>query len=139
MQPITFGAAYFFTDNYLNGYDKQENIPTRRKNEAQFINHLAQTTGDSFTAFTGYAQSAEKSRINHPQLGLGYAVVTNKITNNFSDYFNAKEYKRDDSMDGHALIEALDEANERGELQRFDVFEELEIAEDNRRVSGIRV
>ncbi len=124
MQPITFGAAYFFTKNYLDGYDKQKFALTRQEDQLQFINHLVQVTGDSDIYSNGFPQAAERAMINHPQLGEGFAVVTDKVTNNFRAYSEAKLNKTDYYVDGRALVRALDQATKRSELQRFNTFSE---------------
>ncbi len=122
MEPITFGAAYFFNEKYLNGYDKQENIPTREENETEFREHLAQTTGDAFISLPRYRHAFEAKKIDHPKLGLGYAVLTDTTTNNYDNYLENTESKWDVGTNGQTLIETLDEANERGELQKFNTF-----------------
>ncbi len=123
MQPITFGAAYFFTQNYLKGYDEEHSAQTSagaQYVDRQFIDHLVQVTGDS-DIYSKLPLTSEKAMINDPQLGKGYAVVTNKGTNNFTDYLQAQSNlsKAKYSIDKFALVKALNQAADKSELQQF--------------------
>ena len=117
---LSFGAAYFFTESYLNGYDKQQFKPTRQEDKDKFIEHLVQKTQDNNIYETDNLQYCESHMMVHPTLGYGYAIITNKDTDDLSNY------KRRMGMDFYVncpvLISTLDNAQKLGHLQVFDKF-----------------
>jgi len=109
---LTFGAAYFFTDNYLKASGKTEN-------KRQLLEHIAQKTNDWPVLRSTDLSMCESAYIIHPKFGEGYAVLTNKDTEDLNIY---KRQMRDVYVDVNALQRTILKAESEGHLQVFDQF-----------------